>query len=184
MTLVRTHGWDAIEVRCLPADWHNRPELIPEGVRRKIREARGAFENIFVAYGDCGTGGALDAVLEQEGVARIDGPHCYEFFAGRETFEALHEEEPGTLYLTDYLTRHFNTLIIKGLGIDRHPELEALYFGNYRRLVWLTQAPDPELEARARAAAARLGLDFAMRHTGYGALETLLGDAAQAAGRQ
>ena len=182
MTLVRAHGWDAIEVQCLPADWHNRPSLIPDGVRRKIREARGSFENIFVAYADCGTGGALDEVLEDEGVTRIDGPHCYQFFAGREAFEALHEEEPGTFYLTDYLVRHFNTLIIKGLGIDRHPELEALYFGNYRRLVWLSQAPDPELEAKARAAAARLGLDFAMRHAGYGALETLLAEAQQAAG--
>ncbi len=184
MTLVRVHGWDAIEIQCLPADWHNRPSLIPDGVRRKIREARGSFDHIFVAYADCGTGGALDEVLEDEGVVRIDGPHCYQFFAGRDVFETLHEEEPGTFYLTDYLVRHFNTLIIKGLGIDRHPELEPLYFGNYRRLVWLAQAPDPDLEERARAAAARLGLDFDMRHSGYGALETLLAEAQQAAGSE
>ncbi len=180
-TLVRVNGWDAIEIRCLPAEWHNRPELIPGGVRRRIREARGSFDHIFVAYGDCGTGGELDAVLDEEGVTRIDGPHCYQFYAGPETFAALHDEEPGTFYLTDYLARHFETLIIKGLGIDRHPELQPLYFGNYKRLVWLAQTRDEETGAKARAAARRLGLAFEVRHTGYGALAELLADAQQAA---
>ncbi len=181
MTLIRTNGWNAIEVQCLPAEWHNRPSLIADGVRRKIREARGTFDHIFVAYGDCGTGGELDAVLAEEGVERIDGPHCYQFYAGAETFGALHDEEPGTFYLTDYLARHFETLIIKGLGIDRHPELEPLYFGNYRRLVWLAQTRDADLEKKARAAATRLGLAFETRYTGYGALEPMLADAEHAA---
>ena len=181
VTLIRVNGWDAIEVQCLPAEWHNRPAKIPGGVRRKIREARGAFDRIFVAYGDCGTGGELDAVLEAEGVERIAGPHCYQFYAGDEAFEALHDEEPGTFYLTDYLARHFDTLILKGLGIDRHPELEPLYFGNYSRLVYLAQTRDADLETKARDAAARLGLAFTMRFTGYGALEPMLAAAQEAA---
>ena len=175
-TLVRRQGWTAIEVQCLPSAWHNRPERIPEGVRRKIRAARARsdIDRIFVAYADCGTGGALDAVLEEEGAERIPGAHCYEFFAGGRAFTALHEAEPGTLYLTDYLARNFDRLILEGLGIDRHPELEAMYFGNYRRLVHLAQTRDGTLRAAARAAAERLGLEFEHRFTGYGDLEPFL----------
>ena len=174
--VVRRHGWSALEVRCLPARWHNSPERIPGGVREKIREARaeGDFERVFVAYGDCGTGGALDAVLEAEGAERIPGAHCYEFFAGRAEFAALHDAEPGTLYLTDYLARNFDRLIIRGLGIDRHPELEPMYFGNYRRLVHLAQTRDEALRGAAQAAAERLGLEFEHRFTGYGGLERFL----------
>lgn len=174
--LVRRQGWTAIEVQCLPSAWHNRPERIPESVRRKIRAARtrGDVDRIFVAYADCGTGGALDAVLEEEGAERIPGAHCYEFFAGGRPFAALHEAEPGTLYLTDYLARNFDRLILEGLGIDRHPELEAMYFGNYRRLVHLAQTRDGTLRAAACAAAERLGLEFEHRFTGYGDLEPFL----------
>ena len=177
--LVRRHGWDTIEVQCLPAIWHNRPERIPGGVREKIRawRARGNVGRIFVAYADCGTGGALDAVLEAEGAERIPGAHCYEFYAGARTFAALHEAEPGTLYLTDYLARNFDRLIVRGLGIDRHPDLLPAYFGNYRRLVHLAQTRDGALRGAARAAAERLGLEFEHRCTGYGGLEPFLGRA-------
>lgn len=181
VAIIRANGWDAIEIQCLPAEWHNRPQRIPDGVREKIRAARGKYEHIFVAYGDCGTGGLLDAVLEEEGVERLDGPHCYQFYAGADAFEALHDAEPGTFYLTDYLARHFETLIVKGLGLDRHPELEPAYFGNYRRLVHLAQTDDEDLEAKARAAAERLGLEFESRFTGYGALEPMLARAQAAA---
>ena len=189
MSLVRRHGWsDAIEVQCLPAVWHNFPERIAGGVRAKIRAARargrsGGGGRIFVAYGDCGTGGALDAVLEEEGAERIPGAHCYEFFSGPGTFAALHDAEPGTLYLTDYLARNFGRLIVEGLGLDRHPELTPLYFGNYRRLVHLAQARDEATEGMARAAAERLGLEFEHRFTGYGALDPFLARAAIEPGR-
>jgi len=123
-----------------------------------------------VAYGDCGTGGALDAVLRDEGVERIAGSHCYEFFASPAVFAALAEAEPGSFYLTDFLLRHFDRLVIRGLGIDRHPHLLAVYFGNYRRLVYLGQAPTPEAESRAQAVAARLGLEYRYQCTGYGDL--------------
>jgi hypothetical protein len=172
--LRRASGWDTIEVTCLPPELHNRPEKIAPAVREKIRAHRQDYAGIFVAYGDCGTAGALDAVLAEEGVERIPGAHCYEFFATTPAFSELAEQEPGTFYLTDFLLRHFDRLVVRGLGIDRHPELQKDYFGNYRRLVYLAQVLKPGAEEEARAIAARLGLDFEMRVTGYGALGTSL----------
>jgi hypothetical protein len=161
-------------VQCLPADLHNRPEKIPEAVRAKIHAARGQFTSIFVAYADCGTGGMLDAVLEEEKVERIAGAHCYEFFAGTAQFEAMAEAELGTFYLTDFLLTHFDRLILRGLGIDKHPELLPIYFGNYRKLTYLAQVASEEKIAAGRAAAERLGLQFEYHITGYGALATSL----------
>ncbi len=125
---------------------------------------------MFVAYADCGTGGALDPVLERHGVERLPGAHCYGFLAGNDVWDAIHEEDPATFYLTDFLARHFDALVIRGLKLDVHPELEPMMFGNYRRLVYLAQTDDPDLLARARAAAERLGLAFEHRRTGYGDL--------------
>lgn len=180
--LVESQGWRHMQVTCLPAHYHNTPEKIPEAVRAKIRENRGRFERIHVLYGDCGTGGLLDAVLAAEGVGRIEGPHCYEFYAGPAAFAALMEAEPGSFFLTDYLVRHFDRLIVEGLGLDRHPELRDDYFGNYRRLVYLAQTDDPALDRAAGAAAARLGLAYERRLTGYGGLAAFLAEAA--AGRK
>jgi hypothetical protein len=175
--LRRANAWDRLEVRCLPADLHNRPERIPAAVRDLIRASRAQYRSIFVAYGDCGTGGLLDKVLEEEGVERIPGAHCYEFFATSPVFAALAGAEPGTFYLTDFLLRHFERLVIRGLGLDRHPELFSTYFGNYRRLVYLAQAPGAASEEQARAIALRMGLVFECRRTGYGTLGTSLADA-------
>ncbi len=168
------NDWRHLDVQCLPAELHNHPQRIPSAVRDKIRANRGRYASIFVAYGDCGTGGLLDAVLAQEGVERIPGAHCYEFFAGSAEFAALAEDEPGTFYVTDFLLRHFDRLVIRGLGLDRHPELAEQYFGNYRRLVYLAQCETPERIDAARAAAGRLGLAFESRRTGYGGLERSL----------
>jgi hypothetical protein len=175
--LRRANGWDKLDVRCLPAELHNRPEKIPAAVRTLIHESRDRYGSIFVAYGDCGTGGLLDEVLREEGVERIPGAHCYEFFATAPTFAALAEAEPGTFYLTDFLLRHFDRLVIRGLGLDRHPELFSAYFGNYRKLVYLAQAPGPKSEEQAREVAARMGLEFEIRQTGYGTLGTTLATA-------
>jgi hypothetical protein len=172
--LKRANRWDHLDIRCLPAELHNRPERIPAAVRALIRASRCHYRSIFVAYADCGTGGLLDAVLAEEGVERIPGAHCYEFFATSPVFAALAEEEIGTFYLTDFLLRHFERLVIRGLGLDQHPELFPTYFGNYRRLVYLAQAPDPEAVERGREIAARMGLAFEVRDTGYGALATSL----------
>lgn len=177
--LIRRNGWRHMAVQCLPAHWHNTPDRIPEAVRAKIRDNRERFDRIVVLYGDCGTGGLLDAVLREEGVERIDGPHCYQFFAGRSAFEAMHDAEPGTFYLTDYLVKHFDRLIIAGLGLDRYPQLRDDYFGNYRRLVYLAQTDDPALDAQAMAAAERLGLAYERRSTGYGELATFMARAAE-----
>jgi hypothetical protein len=164
-----------VDVACLPPELHNRPGGIPARVRARIRQGRrDGYEQIFVAYADCGTGGLLEPVLAEEGVERLPGAHCYEFFAGRTDFARLAEEEPATFWLTDFLARNFERLVIRGLGIDRHPELESMYFGNYRRLVYLAQTEDPDLLAMARRAADRLGLAFEHRHTGYGELATSL----------
>lgn len=167
-----------LDLACLPAVLHNRPERIAPAVRRKIRAARGRYERIAVLYGECGTGGALDAVLAEEGVERIPGPHCYAFYAGEAVLARLAEEEPGTFWLTDFLARQFDSLVIRGLGLDRHPELLPVYFANYRRLVYLSQVPTPALLGKARAAAERLGLAFAHRPTGLGGLEPFLRRAA------
>jgi Protein of unknown function (DUF1638) len=164
------NGWSALDVVCLPPELHNRPERIAGAVRDKIRAHRDDYAEILVAYADCGTRGELDAVLKEEGAGRIAGAHCYEFYAGPGAFAALAEAEPGTFYLTDFLLRHFDRLVIQALGIDRHPELRQTYFGNYRRVVYLAQAPQPGAEARAREIARRLGLECVVRQTGYGGL--------------
>lgn len=178
LALIEAHGWSHMTLTCLPAQFHNRPGKIPEAVRGKIRENRARYDRILVVYGDCGTGGLLDAVLEEEGVERIPGPHCYQFYMGTPDFEALTAAEPGSFFLTDYLVRHFDRLIIEGLWLDRHPELRDDYFGNYRKLVYLAQVEDADLRRRAEAAAERLGLAFEHRVTGYGELAEFLAAAA------
>ena len=169
-----------VDISCLPATFHNRPGGIPAAVRDRIRRRRAGYDRVFVAYADCGTGGLLDPVIAEEGVERLGGAHCYEFYAGSAAFEQIADEEPGTFFLTDFLARNFDRLVIKGLGLDRHPELLETYFGNYRRLVYLAQVDDPALTATARRAARRLGLCFERRLTGYGDLATTI--AAVAAG--
>jgi hypothetical protein len=164
--VVALNGWTHVDLDCVPAILHNAPSRIPDAVAAKIDAARERYDSILCLYGDCGTGGRLDRVLEARGVARIPGAHCYAFHAGLEDFAAMHAAEPGTFYLTDYLVRHFETLVVRGLGIDRHPELLETYFGNYRRVVYLAQTSDGDLDACAAAAAVRLGLDFEIRRTG------------------
>ncbi|HUN27950.1 MAG TPA: DUF1638 domain-containing protein [Steroidobacteraceae bacterium] len=172
--LCRLNRWSAFEVTCLPPELHNRPERIPAAVQAAIDAHRAHHRRIFVAYGDCGTGGRLDALLEAQGIERLPGAHCYEMFATARAFAALCEEEPGTFYLTDFLLRHFDRLVTRGLGLDRHPQLAAEYFRHYRRLVYLAQSPDAAASERARAVAASLGLAYQFRLTGYGDLtETL-----------
>ena len=172
--LIERNRWPLFDVACLPAKWHNTPDKIPEAVRAKIKEAKPRYKSIFVLYGDCGTGGLLDKVLAEEGVERIDGPHCYAFFSGNAAFAAKAEDEFTAFYLTDYLARHFDRLIWKGLGLDRHPELLPEYFGNYEKIVYIAQTRDEDLAKKAMAAARRLGLAYEYRYVGYGELESEL----------
>ena len=172
--LKRSYGWDHLRLKCVDAKLHNHPADIPAAVRDLIRENAADYERIFVAYADCGTGGDLDRVLEEEGVERLPGAHCYQFFAGARRFRSLSEAEPGTLYLTDFLARHFDRFVIEPLGLDEHPELRNAYFGNYTRLVYLSQSLDSMLLEAAKAAAQRLSLAFDHVHCGYGELEAEL----------
>jgi hypothetical protein len=174
VALRQANDWQHMDVTCLPAELHNRPEKIPAAVREKIHRFKSRYDHLFVAYADCGTGGLLDAVLQDEGVERIAGAHCYEFYAGAPVFEALAEQEIGTFYLTDFLLRHFERLIVHGLGIDKHPQLLPVYFGNYKKLLYLAQAPSAEGKTLGQRAADRLGLAFEYRVTGYGELATSL----------
>ena len=160
--------WSQMDLQAITADLHSRPEKIPAAVAAKIDAARDRYEHIFVAYGDCGTSGELDRVLDEKGVKRLPGAHCYDFLAGRETYARMQEAEPGTFYLTDFLAQHFQRLVIEVLGIDRHPELKEMYFGNYTRLVYLAQTNSDELTELARAAADELGLRFERVFTGMG----------------
>ncbi|NKB75652.1 MAG: DUF1638 domain-containing protein [Gammaproteobacteria bacterium] len=166
--------WDHMEIQCLPAELHNEPQKIPEAVRLKIRENKGKYRDILIGYSDCGTGGLLDVVIEQEGVERLPGAHCYEMFAGDIGFSQLHESEPGTFYLTDFLARHFDRLVIKGLGLDRFPELKEVYFTHYKKLVYLAQLDDDEIDQKAREAAEFLNLEYLRIDTGDRFLESAL----------
>ncbi len=176
LDLVSMNGWEHVTVECLPAGLHNTPDRIPDEVDRRLERAADAYDHVLVGYGDCGTGGMLDRVLERRGVSRLPGDHCYEFFATSSVFASLHDAEPGTFYLTDYLAKYFDRLVIEGLGLDRHPELRDAYFGNYRRVVYLSQTEEPALVAAGQAAAERLGLEFEHRHVGYGDLSVAIGE--------
>ena len=169
--LIERNRWTGFDLQCLPAKWHNTPDKIVPALREKIREAKPRYQSIFVLYGDCGTGGDLDKLLAEEGIERLEGPHCYAFFSGQETFAKTADEDVTAFFLTDYLARHFDKLIWEGLGMDRHPELLPLYFGNYTKIVFLAQTRNEDLAKKAMAAAKRLGLAYEYRFTGYGELE-------------
>jgi len=162
------------DLACLPAELHNTPARIPAAVRERIRTARDTHDRILVLYGDCGTGGELDRVLTEENVERLSGPHCYAMFRGVEAFLEEADADPTCFYLTDYLARHFDRLVVAGLGLDRHPELLPDYFGAYTKVVYFAQTDDPDLRRRAAEAAARLGLPLEVRETGYGELASFL----------
>jgi hypothetical protein len=173
VSIVRDHGWDNIRVQCLPPILHNDPPRILEGVREKIRENRDRFDRLLVLYGDCGTGGGMRALLEEEGIEGMEGAHCYQAFAG-DAYAKLVEEEPGIFFVTDFLARNFQRLVFQGLGLDRFPKLRDAYFGRYRKMVYLAQTKDPALEAMARAAADSIGLDLEIRYTALGGYVTFL----------
>ncbi|MDH3689066.1 MAG: DUF1638 domain-containing protein [Gammaproteobacteria bacterium] len=181
LALNKLNGWDCFTVECLPAQLHWYPEKIPDAVRQKIREVKSDYDRIFVLFADCGTGGLLDKVLEEEGAERIPGPHCYSFFSGNARFEqASFNEDMTSFYLTDFSVRQFEKFVWEGLGLDRHPELLATYFGNYTKVIYLAQTEDCDLQEKARSAAERLGLEYECRFTGYGDLASYMETAATA----
>ena len=172
LDIVRKHGWDA-DIVAVPAVDHVFPDRIAPDVEKKFLAMKDQYERLIVVFGDCGSKGALDETLERLGIERIAGPHCYEFYGGSAFQESL-DEEPGTYFLTDFMVRTFNGLIMKSMGLDRHPDLKDDYFKNYKRIVYLAQVPEPELMGKAKAIADYLGLPLEIRETGFNYLETRL----------
>jgi hypothetical protein len=173
LAIVARHQWP-VHIEAISAREHMTPRTIAPLVEQKIRALLPRFERIAVVYGDCGTGGALDRVLDTYNVPRISGPHCYEMYAGAQQHDAIVAAQPGTFFLTDFLLRGFDGLVWKGLGLDRHPELIADYFAHYTQLVYLAQTTDAALLEKAQNVAQRLNLPLEIRNTGYGALELRL----------
>lgn len=166
------NGWHEMKIQCIDAALHFRPNLIGAKLRTHVEKAQGKYQRIFVAYGECGTQGEIDRIVEEYGLERLPGPHCYSFFAGSDRFDSLAEEEPGTFYLTDFLVRHFQRLVVKTLKLEEHPELLKEFFGNYKRVIYLSQLPSEKLMLAAQDAAKYLGLEFLHVHTGFGELES------------
>ncbi|WP_170381031.1 DUF1638 domain-containing protein [Ruegeria atlantica] len=176
LELKRRNGWDHMALTCLPAILHIHPEKITQAVQDAVSKHRDDYDQIFVVYADCGTGGLLEKACAELGVEMVKGPHCYSFFEGNQEFAARGDDETTAFYLTDFLARQFDAFVWKPLGLDRHPELRDMYFGNYTKLVYQAQIDDPDLTARARECADKMGLEFERRFTGYGDLETTLAD--------
>lgn len=174
LALKRANGWDHLDLQCLPANLHLWPDRIPAAVEQAVAQHRAAYDTVFIVYADCGTGGLLQEKCKELGVEMIEGPHCYSFFEGNAAFATKAEEEFTAFYLTDFLVRQFDAFVWRPMGLDRHPELRDMYFGNYTKLVYQAQLDDPALDAKARDCAARLGLAYERRLTGYGDLATSL----------
>jgi hypothetical protein len=174
LDLKARNGWDHLDLTCLPAKYHLYPERIVTAVRAAVEKHRADYAEIFVVYADCGTGGELQNACAELGVEMVAGPHCYSFFEGNAAFSEKAEEEFTAFYLTDFLVRQFEAFVIRPMGLDRHPELRDMYFGNYEKLVYQAQTDDPALTEKARACADRLGLAFERRFTGYGDLASAL----------
>ena len=169
--LIHLNGWTHLKTRYLPAILHNTPEKITEQLRMVLQSSQTKFSKIFIGYADCGTGGKIDSLLDEFDVQRLPGAHCYEFFAGKQTFAEIMEEEIGSYFLTDFLVKAFEKLVWQGMKIDRHPELLPIYFKHYKKLVYLAQSENLELQTQAHEIAERLGLVYEKRVTGYGELE-------------
>jgi hypothetical protein len=172
LALIKANGWTHIDLQCLPAIYHNKPEKITPEVRKTINKYQKSYSNIFVIYADCGTGGDLKRLCDEMGVEMVEGPHCYSFFEGNDVFKM--REEITCFYLTDFLVRHFDTFFWRPMGMDKHPELRNMYLGNYTTLVYQAQIKDPALETIARDCARRMGLEYEYRFTGYGDLAVAL----------
>lgn len=173
--IVRKREWD-VDIYGLSAYLHLYPSRIVTELRAKLEELRPRYERLVVVYGDCGTTGKLEPVLEEFGAARLRGPHCYEVFAGEDRFQSVTDATPGTFFLTDWLVRNFDRAVVKGLGLDRYPDLKPMLFGNYEALLYLRQVPNPRLAEKAQEIAAYLSLPLEMQDVGLGELEDRLAE--------
>ena len=173
--IVDRRGWD-VDIYGVSALLHLYPNRIVDELREKLHALRPRYDHLVVVYGDCGMNGKLEPILDEIGAARVKGPHCYEMLAGAELFERVSEERPGTFFLTDWLVRNFERAVVRGLGLDRHPDLIPVLFGNYDAVLYLRQMPNPRLAAKAQEIAAYLGLPLEINDVGLGELESRLAD--------
>lgn len=164
----KVNGVSNVKVEYLSAALHNRPERICEMLRTRLASVRRSFDRVFLGYADCGTGGEIDSVCAEFDAQRLPGAHCYEFYLPPGAFNALHDEEPGSFYLTDFLATHFDRLVVETLGIEKHPELLDIYFANYKRVVFISQAGSVKASTAAASAARRLGLPLKTIEAGWG----------------
>ncbi len=175
IALNKANQWDCFTVECVPAKIHWSPQKIPGAIKKKIRDSRDRFDKIYVLFGDCGTAGDLDKILEEENVERIGGPHCFSFLAGNDYFAELGEADGiSAFFLTDFMVKHFDKFFWESLWLDKHPELLSMYFGNYTKVIYTAQIKDEQFEQEAKAIAGRLGLEYEYRYTGYGDLQTYM----------
>ena len=172
--LKKLNSWNHVSIKCLDAELHNTPKLIPEKIKEKYLTLKDDFSKVFIAYADCGTGGLLDNVLKEYGLERLEGAHCYEFYSGQRNFTHFTEQELGTFYLTDFLVKHFERLVIEGLGMDQHPELRNDYFKHYKKVIYLAQSRSESLQQDAKKYADFLDLDYSFYYTGLDNLESQL----------
>jgi hypothetical protein len=177
--IVDRRGWD-VDIYGVSAMLHLYPTRIVEELTEKLRALRPRYERLVVVYGDCGTNGRLDPVLAEVGAARVRGPHCYEMLAGADLFHQVSEEKPGTFFLTDWLVRNFDRAVVRGLGLERDPDLKSMLFGNYEAVMYLRQVPIPRLATKAGEIAAYLGLPLEIVDVGLGELETRLAELVEA----
>ena len=177
--IVDRRKWD-VDVYGVSALLHLYPSRIVDELREKLHALRPRYEKLVVVYGDCGTTGKLEPLLEEVGALRLRGPHCYEMYAGEEQFREITDQRPGTFFLTDWLVRNFDRAVVKGLGLDRHPDLKPMLFGNYEAVLFLRQVPNPRLAEKARDIAGYLELPLEIRDVGLGELEERLADLVEA----
>jgi len=175
--IIELNNWDNVRLQCLNADLHNTPKILPKKIKEAIDTNLNDYSKIFLAYADCGTGGLIDLILKDYDIERLDGAHCYEFYSGSSVFKELSEKEIGTFYLTDFLVKNFDRLVIDGLGIQKYPALKEEYFKNYKNVVYLAQKQDNVLESKARECADYLNLEFSVLFTGLNNLENQLNKA-------
>ena len=175
--IIELNNWDNVRLQCLNAELHNTPKILPKKIKEAIDLNINDYSKIFLAYADCGTGGLIDLLLKDYDIERLDGAHCYEFYSGSSVFKELSEKEIGTFYLTDFLVKNFDRLVIEGLGIQKYPSLKEDYFRNYKNVVYLAQLQDNVLESKARECADYLNLEFSVHFTGLKNLGNQLNEA-------
>ncbi|MDQ6876785.1 MAG: DUF1638 domain-containing protein [Candidatus Dormibacteraeota bacterium] len=177
--IVERRRWD-VDIFGLSAMLHLYPTRIVEELGKKLRALRPRYERLIVVYGDCGTSGRLEPLLAEVGASQVRGPHCYEMLAGADLFHQVSDEKPGTFFLTDWLVRNFDRAVVRGLGLDRDPELKPMLFGNYEAVLYVRQVPSPRLAAKAGDIANYLGLPLEIVDVGLGELEARLAELVEA----